>query len=136
MENETAVNRLLDQLVGMGALPDVRDEETGERNHGAIVMRVLEGLRPSVLRFAWFMETRLRENDHKGGWIGYWEQDAWGAGACDLPQGEHRKQTEPACPLLRERSPGTGQTPSDGPDRSSSPRPLDPVAGPARGTPP
>ena len=78
MESEIAVNRLLDRLVGMGAVPDFRDEETGERNHGAIVMGVLEGLRPSVLRFAWMMEKRLRENDHKGGWHGALPQELLG----------------------------------------------------------
>ena len=78
MESEIAVNRLLDRLVGMGAVPEVRDEETGERNHGAIVMEVLEGLRPSVLRFAWMMEKRLRENDHKGGWHGALPQELLG----------------------------------------------------------
>ena len=58
---------LIDQLVEMGALPDVR-QVTGQRDHGAIVEKVLEGLRPPGLRFAWAVEERLRTNDHKGGW--------------------------------------------------------------------
>ena len=58
---------LVDRLVGMGVVPDVRDEATGRRNHHAVVMGLL-ALRPSVLRFARAMDVRLRDNDHKGGW--------------------------------------------------------------------
>ena len=58
---------VIDQMVEIGALPDVR-MESGERDHQAIVEGLVAALRPSVLRFARVMEARLRANDHKGGW--------------------------------------------------------------------
>ena len=58
---------VIDQMVEIGALPDVR-MESGERDHQAIVEGLVAALRPSVLRFARVMESRLRANDHKGGW--------------------------------------------------------------------
>ena len=61
------MNDVIDQLVEMGALADVR-RESGDRDHQAIVAGLLTALRPSVLRFARVMEGRLRENDDKGGW--------------------------------------------------------------------
>ena len=51
---------VVDQLNEMGAIRDAR-RETGERDHRAVARKLLETLRPSVLRFAMAMEDCLRE---------------------------------------------------------------------------
>ena len=51
------VKIVIDHLVEIGALPDVR-MESGERDHQAIVEGLLTALRPSVLRFARVMGRR------------------------------------------------------------------------------
>ena len=65
---DTGMLRAIDQLVKMGAVPDLKDEDTGRHDHHAILMGLVVGRRPSVNRFARVMDEQLRANDRKGWW--------------------------------------------------------------------
>jgi hypothetical protein len=49
---------------------DIISESPSPKDIGKVVREVDEALnmRPEVLAFAWLMEDKLRQNDHKGGW--------------------------------------------------------------------
>lgn len=74
------------------ASPTNYDEARIRAEERAAVLREVAGVREAVLWFAKLMESRLRSNDHKGGWRGCDERFLWKSLRENLTQAANEKQ--------------------------------------------